>query len=197
MAANPDAHSRLVGQLQRAYSGELAAAYAYRGHWRALPSGEDRVRIRKIEEEEWHHRRTVGDLLRGLGARPRWALEARAWVIGRTLGLLCHVAGWFLPMYGAGKLERRNVGEYAVAANDAVAAGRPELVEALLAMAEVEWDHEAFFRERVEGHGALRWFPLWAPLAPREDLRRGERPGAGAGATRPRHEAVVTADPAR
>jgi hypothetical protein len=161
----------LVNLLQRAYSGELAAAYAYRGHWRATRRPDDRARIRKIESEEWHHRRAVGDLLRDLGARPRWALEVRAWLFGRALGLLCHVAGWFLPMYGAGRLESRNVGEYAVAARDALASGRPDLAEPLIAMAEVEWDHEAYFRSRVEGHAALRWLRLWPPLPPRESLR--------------------------
>ena len=92
---------RLVAQLQLAYSGELAAAYAYRGHWRSLPEGAERDQVRRIEEDEWHHRRLVGGILSGLGARPRKRREARAWMIGRTLGVLCHVSGWFLPMYGA------------------------------------------------------------------------------------------------
>lgn len=156
-------HASLVRQLQRAYSGELAAAYAYRGHWRATRDPADRIRIRKIEEEEWDHRRAVGEMLHGFGTRSRIALEVRAWLIGRTLGLLCFVAGWFLPMYGAGKLESRNVGEYVVAARNAMGCGRAELVERLLTMAEVEWDHEAYFRSRIEGHPALRWFPLWPP----------------------------------
>jgi Ubiquinone biosynthesis protein COQ7 len=166
----------LVRQLQRAYSGELAAAYAYRGHWRATRDPVDRARIRTIEEEEWHHRRGVGEMLRSLGARCRIALEVRAWVIGRALGLLCFVAGRFLPMYGAGKLESRNVGEYEVAARHAMGCDRADLVEPLSAMAEVEWDHEAYFRSRVAGHAALRWFPLW-PAPTRVSGRRREPAG--------------------
>jgi rubrerythrin len=163
MGKRPDDRAALVRQLQRAYSGELAAALAYRGHWRATREGEDRTSIRTIEEEEWHHRRLVGAILDGVGARPSVWLEVRAWLVGRTLGLLCHVAGWFLPMYGAGRLESRNVGEYERAAKLAVDCGRADLVEGLLAMAEVEWDHEAYFRSCVERHPARRWFPLWPP----------------------------------
>jgi hypothetical protein len=166
-----DARARLVNQLQRAYSGELAAAYAYRGHWKATRRSDERARIRAIEDEEWHHRRGVGDMLRSLGARPRVALEVRTWLIGRVLGVLCHVAGWFLPMYGAGKLESRNVEEYVVAARYAVACGRADLVGPLLGMAEVEWDHEAYFRSRVEGHPWLRWFPMWPAMPSRSSLR--------------------------
>jgi hypothetical protein len=165
------ARARLVKQLQRAYSGERAAAYAYRGHWKATRRAGERARIRAIEDEEWHHRRGVGEMLRGLAAGPRVLLEAKAWLIGRVLGLLCHVAGWFLPMYGAGRLESRNVGEYVVAARDALACGRHDLVAPLLAMAEVEWEHEAYFRTCVEGHPWLRWFPLWPALPPKSTLR--------------------------
>lgn len=170
-----DDRVKLVRQLQRAYSGELAAAYAYRGHWHATRhrrNRSDRDQIRIIEDEEWRHRRAVGEMLRDLGATQRTALEIRAWLIGRTLGLLCFVAGWFLPMYGAGKLESRNVAEYEVAARHAMGCGRPDLADRLFTMAEVEWDHEAYFRGRVEGHAALRWFPLWPSLPSRGSGRR-------------------------
>ena len=39
----------LVAILQLAYSGELAAALAYRGHWKSVSDIEDRRRIRQIE----------------------------------------------------------------------------------------------------------------------------------------------------
>ena len=169
MGRAPDDRAALVRQLQRAYSGELAAALAYRGHWRATREGDDRTRIRAIEEEEWHHRGLVGALLVAMGSRPRIALEVRAWLIGGTLGLLCHIAGWFLPMYGAGRLESRNVGEYDQAARLAAACGRSDFIDGLRAMADVEWDHEAYFRSRVQGHAALRWFPLW-PSPVREEV---------------------------
>ena len=165
------AAARLVAQLQLAYSGELAAAYAYRGHWHSLRDGRERDEVRKIEEDEWHHRRLVGGILSGLGARPRRVREARAWLIGRTLGLLCHVSGWFLPMYGAGRLERRNIVEYEEAADYATASGRGDLIECLLGMAEVEWDHELYFRSKVEGHAWSRWLRVWERPPARETIR--------------------------
>jgi rubrerythrin len=166
-----EARRALIAVLQLAYSGERAAGYAYRGHWKSVADAGERERIRRIEEEEWHHRDLVGGILRDLGARPRRWREVRATVLGRALGLLCHVAGRFVPMYGAGRLESRNIREYEEAARNAVAAGRGDLLDCLLAMAEVEWEHELYFRGRVEGHRLLRLFPLWPAPPPKESIR--------------------------
>ena len=97
------ARESLVSILQLAYSGELAAAYAYRGHWQSVQRPEERGRIQAIEEEEWHHRRLVGDLLQQLAERPDPWREKKAAFIGRAIGFFCHVSGWHAPMYGAGK----------------------------------------------------------------------------------------------
>jgi rubrerythrin len=162
---------RLVHLLQLAFSGERAAAYAYRGHWRSVRDPEERRRIHEIEDEEWHHRRLVGEILAGLGAAPQPARELKALVIGRTLGLLCHVSGWFLPMYGAGRLESRNVQEYEVAARYAECCGRHDLIDCLLTMAEVEWEHERYFRAKVMSHRWGRHLRLWTPPPPKETIR--------------------------
>ena len=106
----------LIALLQLAYSGELAAAYAYQGHAASVRDPGERARILSIEEDEWHHRKLVGEMLAGLGAAPDPRRERRAAAIGRLLGALCHVSGWLAPMYGAGRLERRNIGEYEDAA---------------------------------------------------------------------------------
>src|SRR5215510_4940474 len=128
--ASPDtkvaAVDGLVSILQLAYSGELAAALAYRGHWKSVSGDEDRQRIRQSEEEEWRHRDLVGAMLQDLGESPGRLREVRAWLIGRTLGLLCHISGWLAPMYGAGKLESRNIREYEAAARHALSGGREE-----------------------------------------------------------------------
>jgi hypothetical protein len=63
-----------------------------------------------------------------------------------VLGLMCHISGWFAPMYGAGRLESRNIVEYETAARHALACGREDLIDCLLTMAEVEWEHEHYFR---------------------------------------------------
>jgi hypothetical protein len=168
--ADPARH--LIAQLQLAHAGELAAGHAYRGHGRSLPEGEERERIRRIEDEEWHHRRLVARMLRDLGARPRPLREAVFWLIGRSLGPLCHVTGWFLPMYGAGRLERRNIIEYEDAAAYARASGHAELVDCLLTMAEVEREPEQFFRSKVTGPPLLWLFARWPAPPPRERIRQ-------------------------
>jgi hypothetical protein len=161
----------LAAILRLAYSGELAAALAYRGHWKSVRDPGERSRIRQIEDEEWHHRDLVGGMLTRIGMAPSPARERRARAVGRTLGVLCHVAGWLAPMYGAGRLERRNIMEYETAARLAVRAGRPEFVDCLLTMAEVEWDHEQYFRSRVLAHRLGVRLPMWPPPPPRSEIR--------------------------
>ena len=194
---DPAELERLVAILRLAYSGELAAAHAYAGHWRSVRDPSERERIRKIEREELHHREQVGAMLAALGHRPSRARDARALVIGWTLRLMCPLSGWFAPMYGAGRLESRNVREYEAAARHAARAGLERWVECLLVMAEVEWDHERYFRERVLSHRAARWIPLWRAPPPRESIRASfaaEFPaavGALAEAERPRTTLVA------
>src|SRR5262245_24660239 len=101
----------LIHILQLAYSGELAAAYAYRGHWHSVRNAQERDRIQQIENEEWHHRELVGGMLKQLQASPHTTRERRARIIGRSLQFLCHITGWLLPMYMAGRLESRNIRE--------------------------------------------------------------------------------------
>jgi ubiquinone biosynthesis protein COQ7 len=170
MQANDSAQS-LIAILQLAYSGELAAAYAYRGHWKSVSDKDERVHIKQIEDEEWHHRKLVGEMLRSMGAQPVSHREARAWIIGRGLGLLCHVMGWLAPMYGAGRLESRNVVEYETAARYARSCGHEDFIECLLTMAEVEWEHESYFRSRVLRHPLGRRLALWTPPPPKETIR--------------------------
>lgn len=162
---------RLTAILQLAYSGELAAALAYRGHWHSVRASEDRSRIRQIEAEEWHHRELVGAMLSKLGSAPSRARQRRARVVGRSLGFLCHLAGWLAPTYGAGRLERRNIVEYETAARLAMRAGRQEFADCLLTMAEVEWEHEQYFRSCLQRHRLARWIPLWSAPQPKAEIR--------------------------
>ena len=168
----------LVAILQLAYSGELAAAYAYRGHWHSLTDADERARIEKIENEEWHHRRLVGEMLASLNSRPSAFREVRAAIIGRVLSLLCHLSGWLAPMYGAGKLESRNIREYETGARLAREAGKEEFVDCLLTMAEVEWEHERYFRARVLGHHWSKRISIWPEPPPKETIRRSFEPEA-------------------
>src|SRR6187397_448052 len=125
---------QLITTLQLAYSGELAAGYAYRGHWHSVSDAEERRRIKQIEDEEWDHRKLVGEMLESLGSGPNKIREIRATIIGRVLGFMCHLSGWFAPMYGAGRLESRNIREYETAARYARDCGHEEFVDCLLTM---------------------------------------------------------------
>jgi demethoxyubiquinone hydroxylase (CLK1/Coq7/Cat5 family) len=166
-----DNRRKLVLLLQLAYSGELAAAYAYRGHWKSVIDVGEKNSIRSIEDDEWHHRKLVGELLAGLGAAPNKWRELRATIIGRVLGVMCHLMGWLAPMYGAGRLESRNIREYETAARHARDCDHPDLINCLLEMAEVEWEHELYFRSRVTEHFLGRRLPLWPQPLPKETIR--------------------------
>ncbi|HVG20081.1 MAG TPA: ferritin-like domain-containing protein [Blastocatellia bacterium] len=148
-------HKQLVHILQAAYSGELAAAYAYRGHWKSLGNPAEREKIRQIENEEWIHREKVGLMLASLGASPVKTREAKMWLIGRAIGIACHFTGWFLPMYFAGRLESGNVEEYNCAAFHARESRLLNFESDLRVMAGVEKEHEIFFMKMVAGHRLL------------------------------------------
>jgi rubrerythrin len=169
--SDENSRKNLIALLQIAYSAERAAAYAYRGHWHSVVDVDERARIKQIEEEEWHHRELVGEMLEKLGAQPNQQREFRALLIGRALAFGCHVMGWFAPMYGAGRLESRNIREYETAARYARDCGREEFIDCLLTMAEVEWEHEYYFRSRVLVHAFGRRLTLWPSPPPKETIR--------------------------
>jgi len=166
-----DTRRKLIQLLQTAYSAERAAAYAYRGHWHSVADEQERSHIREIENEEWHHRELVGEMLERLGSRPNSQRELRSLLVGRALGFLCHLMGWLAPMYGAGRLESHNIREYETAARYARACGCEEFTDCLLTMAEVEWEHETYFRARVIAHSFGRRLSLWPPPPPKETIR--------------------------
>jgi demethoxyubiquinone hydroxylase (CLK1/Coq7/Cat5 family) len=158
---------RLVRVLQDAHAGELAAAYAYRAHWKSLrrrPEG--RAEVRRIEGTEWHHRQLVGEMLVALGSGPRRSREILMGTIGRFFGTLCYVSGFFGPMYAAGRLEAMNVHQYTGAREDATRLGLDEFVGQLEAMRAEEDRHERFFGDQIRGHFLLptaRLFMGWNP----------------------------------
>jgi demethoxyubiquinone hydroxylase (CLK1/Coq7/Cat5 family) len=146
----------LVRLLQAAHAGELAAAYAYRGHWKAVRREAERIELQRIEAAEWHHRKLVGEILTGLGEQPSMIRERIMGAVGRFFGLLCFVPFWFGPMYAAGRLEAMNVGQYARARDLARSLGHEESALALEEMRIEEARHEQWFGEQVTGHRLLR-----------------------------------------
>jgi demethoxyubiquinone hydroxylase (CLK1/Coq7/Cat5 family) len=163
----PYHRQHLVKILQNAYSGELAAAHAYRGHWKSLKAAAEIDQLKRIECEEWVHREKVGRLLEALGARPLKRREAKMWLIGRGVAIACHMIGWFFPMYFAGRLETANVDEYATAARHAAELGLVEFESELRVMAAVEKEHELYFMGVVAAHRLLplaRAIFKWGPV---------------------------------
>lgn len=161
---------RLLRLLRAAHAGERAAALAYVGHARSVRDPAEREAISRIGAEEVAHRARVGEMLSELGGAPSAIRELIFTSIGRTLSFFCHVSGWYCPMYGAGWIERRNIQEYVDAAAFAQQAGREDLADELSEMAQVEWDHEQWFRTKVLGHWLRRVLPVWEAPPPRDQL---------------------------
>jgi demethoxyubiquinone hydroxylase (CLK1/Coq7/Cat5 family) len=153
----------LIRFLRREHANERAAARAYHGHAASVSDPEERAKIAQIEAEEWHHRARLAVFLAELGSGPSPAYEAVIGAIGATLGWMCHVTGWLLPMIGAGFLERANSHGYAVAADHAVAAGLPAMAAELRQLERAEIEHHAWFSARIATHWLGRRLPLRPP----------------------------------
>ena len=172
------AKSKLIRLLQNAHAGERAAAIAYYGHSLAVRPPES-IEIKKIENEEWEHRMQLAEILFQLGAKPRMTREVLMLFIGVSIFVICRFAGWFnlfnfgwyYSMYGAGKLELGNINEYEVAAQYAIQAGYPKYVDCLLTMAEVEWDHELYFRSNCLKSRWEKVVKVWPEPSPRAFIR--------------------------
>ncbi|MFT7678642.1 MAG: hypothetical protein ACI8QC_002636 [Planctomycetota bacterium] len=157
--------------LQLAYSGELGAVRAYQAHAVCLRGRPERAVVSRILKDEIRHRRQLLRMLGELQSAPDPGAERRMHRVGRTIGILCHLGGWFIPMYGAARLERDNIVEYEIAARLAWFAGHADWIDELLALGEVEWDHELWLRTEATKHWAWRWIPTWKAPAPRESIR--------------------------
>jgi hypothetical protein len=162
---------QLIFLLQLAYSGELAATLAYLGHRHSLRDRATRAALGKIIREEVHHRHCLLEMLRALGAGPDPFRERKMTRVGKTISLFCHFGGWFFPMYGAAMLEAQNVREYELAARLCLLTGHEQWIDPFLEMAEVEWDHELYFRSQAMQHWLWRAMPHWKIPAPRDRVR--------------------------
>jgi rubrerythrin len=165
------ARGQLTFLLQLAYSGELAATRAYLGHHASLRDPTERAELAQVIRDEVRHRHCVQGQLAELGAGPIPSRERKMERVGLAISTFCRVGGWFFPMYGAGRLESQNVREYEAAARLALVAELDHFVEPLLAMAEVEWDHERYFRTKAASHVPWRLVPRWPALPPRAAIR--------------------------
>ena len=147
-----EAKQQFVSLLQKAYSGELAAAMAYNGHWKSISDADDIKEIQRIEQEELDHRQRIGEMLEELGARPQAWRDRSLRVVGFFVAAGCHLSGWYLPMTIAAKLEEHNVGEYDNAAELSIQSGYEHFVNDLKAMSVAEEEHEVYFKSKARSH---------------------------------------------
>jgi rubrerythrin len=172
-----EAETALLKLLNGAYSGELAAALAYEGHHISVRGNfEEKKAIFKIMGEEIHHRERLEKMILELGGEINEKLEHKMLIIGTAISYFCKVGrylplGWFFSMYGAGRLESKNVKEYEDAARYAWFAGKHHFILELLSFAEIEWEHEKYFRKKVKSHFLDCVMPHWNPPSSKDQIK--------------------------
>jgi|TARA_B110000908_G_C10157434_1_gene404310 hypothetical protein len=166
-------HPKLVQLLQKAYSAEKAASFAYIGHAASLKDPVQIAAIKQIEEDEWGHRAEVLKIMQ------QYAIPVCKWhefqfhVIGKIIGFSCHVIGRFMPYYFAGGLESGNVCEYFMMMKYFRTLGITEHDEILYEMGIKEKEHEVFFLNAVKDNGALPFFEKifgWGKIKQKNDV---------------------------
>lgn len=145
-----EAREKFIELLQKAYSGELAAALAYNGHWKSLKNETEIGIVKKIERDEWIHREKIGEILFELNAKPLFWRDKVFYLIGRTIGFICHFCGRFCSAFFAGILESKNVDEYRQALIYAEEIGLEKYFEDFTEMQNAEADHEFVLREMIK-----------------------------------------------
>src|SRR5688500_11069666 len=88
-------HPELIDLLNKAYTAEKAASYAYQGHAGSVKDPKEKLAILQIEEDEWNHRHEVLAIMNQYGIKPSRWYEIRFALIGKTISFSCHVIGWF------------------------------------------------------------------------------------------------------
>ncbi|HEX2606223.1 MAG TPA: ferritin-like domain-containing protein [Flavisolibacter sp.] len=154
-------HPQLVDLLKKAYSAEKAAAFAYQGHAAAVKDNEQKASIRQIELDEWNHRKEVLALMQEYQIPvSRW-YEIKFHIIGKLISFSCHVIGWFMPFYFAGRLESGNVCEYFRMKQLFHALGIRKHDVLLYEMGMKEKEHEVYFLEKIRNNKLLPFFEKW------------------------------------
>jgi hypothetical protein len=151
-------HKELVELLQRAYSAEKAASFAYQGHAGSVKDKSEKAAIRQIELDEWEHRREVLTIMQQYDIPVSKYLEVQYYIIGKVISFSCHVIGWFMPYYFAGRLESGNVCEYFRMMHYFHELGILEHNQALYNMGIKEKEHEIYFLSRIKNKKLLPFF---------------------------------------
>lgn len=156
-----DSKTKLIKLLQKAYSGERAAALAYNGHWKSLKDEKEIRIVRRIEQDEWRHREQIKRMLDEMSARPLFFREIIFYLIGRFIGIVCHFCGKFCAAFFAAILESKNVRDYSIALKYCEETGLDIFFEDLREMEKAEAEHEVLLREMIRDNW---FFPLFATV---------------------------------
>jgi hypothetical protein len=166
-------HPALVTLLQKAYSGEMAAAFAYVGHAGSLKCPDAKAAVKQIENDEWNHRKNIRGLMLEYDIPVSRYYETYFYIIGKVISLSCHVIGWFMPYFFAGKLESGNVCEYFVMMRYFQSLGIKDHDEILYEMGMKEKEHEIYFLEQIKSSPLLPLFQKlfsWGPESAINDV---------------------------
>lgn len=166
-------HPKLIDLLRRAYSAEKAAAFAYIGHAGSVKDAGEKTAIQKIEADEWGHRKAVYAIMRKHAVPISKYYELKYHLIGKLISFSCHVIGWFMPFYFAGRLESGNVCEYFRMMQYFDELGISEHHEVLYEMGITEKEHEEYFLQKLQSHRLLPVFEkifAWGTKTSRNDV---------------------------
>jgi hypothetical protein len=151
-------HKELSSLLQRAYSAEKAAAFAYQGHAGSVKDKEEKKAIQQIEIDEWNHRREVLAIMKFYEIPVSTYYEARYHIIGKFISYSCYIIGWFMPFYFAGSLESGNVCEYFRMMQYFHELGIKKHNQVLFEMGIKEKEHEIYFLGKLKNKKLLLIF---------------------------------------
>ncbi len=151
-------HKELIDLLQRAYSAERAAAFAYQGHAGSMRGPDIKKIIHQIEIDEWNHRTEVLELMRLYEIPISKYYEVKFYIIGKIISGSCYVIGWFMPFFFAGRLESGNVCEYFRMKQFFNSLQIVEHDQVLYDMGIKEKEHEVYFLEQIKGSRLLPFF---------------------------------------
>lgn len=151
-------HKALITLLQKAYSAERAASFAYQGHAGSVKDKVDKATIRQIELDEWSHREEVGKIMAKYNIPVSTWYEVRFFILGKIISGSCYVIGWFMPYYFAGRLESGNVCEYFRMMQYFHELGILDHNQVLYEMGIKEKEHEIYFLSRIKNKKLLPFF---------------------------------------
>lgn len=151
-------HKELIDLLQRAYSAEKAAAFAYQGHAGSVKDKTQKNEIKQIELDEWNHRQEVLKIMQCYDIPVSKFYEVRFHIIGKIISGSCYVIGWFMPFYFAGSLESGNVCEYFRMKHFFNELGITKHDIVLYEMGIKEKEHEVYFLSKIKNNRLLPFF---------------------------------------